>query len=102
MDGEKPTVDEMRLTICCMNTVLTFSMKSLMDLRKQQVEGKNTFRDAVYHCEERFKLQKACYASTPEHYLGSSHHPDSEECKKWRKLSKNLLHKVISQPGNPS
>jgi len=76
----------------------------LMRLFKLINEVKNDSKSVKMRAElvanNSFKSVKTAMNVTPKHWLGPSHDPSTEECQKWRKISKAILNHVTSAPDN--
>lgn len=96
-DGGRPEYDELRYALVAMCALHQFALKSLMDLASREREGK--YKPALFGLDwasrERFNQFKAALNMPPKQYVGESHDPDGEEAKKWRKISKGILAKVL-------
>lgn len=98
-DGGRPDYDDLRYALIAMCALHHFAFKSLIDLAQREHEGKykpNLF-GLDWASRERFNQLKAAMAVPPKQYVGESHDPDSEECKKWRSISKNVLKHALAR-----
>lgn len=98
-DGGRPEYDELRYALVAMCALHYFAFKSLLDLARREREGRYTptLFGLDWAARERFNQFKAALALPPKEYVGESHDPDGEESKKWRKLSKGLLDRVLEK-----
>lgn len=102
-DGQRPTEEECYWAMLCLAALYN---RSLMKLFKLSTAVKNDdpklkLRADLY-ATSAFDSNKSAMNVTPQHYLGPSHDPATEECQKWRKMSKGILRYVASQPHNAS
>lgn len=103
-DGGRPEYDDLRYALVAMCALHHFAFKNLNDLAQREREGKYkpTLFGLDYASRERFKQFKAALAMPPKEYVGVSHDPDSEECKRWRAMSKGILKKVLEKTRVPT
>lgn len=98
-DGAKPDYEDLRYAVIALDALRHFNWNSLHTLATREKAGK--YRADLFglqHAvEERFNQQKAAFAVPPKQYVGTSHDPDTEECQRWRKMSKNILKKVMEK-----
>lgn len=100
-DGGRPEYDELRYALVAMCALHHFAFSSLQKLAQRE-------RDCKYNqhlfgldwaSRERLKQFQAALAMPPRQYVGESHDPDGEEAKRWRKISKGILDKVLKKQG---
>ena len=103
-DGGRPEYDELRYALVAMCALHQFAFKSLMDLASRERDGKYkpTLFGLDWTAKERFNQFKAALNMPPKEYVGTSHDPDGEEAKKWRKISKGILNKVLANQQAPN
>lgn len=97
--GGRPDYDDLRYALVAMCALHHFAFKSLMDLAARERNGKYNPKlfGLDWASRERFNGLKSALAVPPKEYLGNSHDPDSEECKKWNRVCDAILEQVTNR-----
>lgn len=97
-DGGRPEYDDLRYAVVALSALHGFNMMALVKLASKEKEGK--YRKDLFGLDwesrESFRRFQAALKMPPKVYVGESHDPDSEECQRWRKISKGILNKLES------
>jgi hypothetical protein len=95
--GEIPTVDEMRFTICAMDSLSVFDNRGLLELVRAKIDKKSpTFiDDPEFQWSESHRRWQSALGNNPKDYLGENNNPDNPVVQESRKLSKKIMGKFI-------
>jgi len=86
-NGEKPTIDEARLTICVLDDLLSFETMHLM----HNVKSNSMWEEY----KEHFNRFKSAFNQSPTDYLDDEYHPDNQGMQKRHNAVAELLYKIM-------
>jgi hypothetical protein len=104
-DGMKPDYEDLRYALLAMSGLRTFDSMALMRLAERERNGKYKpdLFGLQWQWEESHKRGHTAFNMPPKQWVGPSHDPDTEECQRFRKMSKGILKKVMERKiQNPS
>lgn len=90
--------EELRYTVLCLDMMMQFDFRALMNLYKAEKENKkrNLVFSAVWQFEERFNRLKRVMGQIPKKYVGENNDPSNPEYQKRRELSKKIVDKAFA------
>ena len=97
--GGRPDYDDLRYAFIAMKALRHFDANAIRELREREEKGR--YRPELFglkwQAEESFRRFKAALGVPPKHYVGPSHDPDTEECQKWRRISRGIFNDVMAK-----
>ena len=94
-DGGKPTIDEARLAICAMDSLMVFDSMFYARRARREMEGKKPDLFSAEHAyTERFNRVRRALKRTPIEWLGTHHNPDNPDVQKRRKNLEQFIKKI--------
>lgn len=95
-DGFKPDYEDLRYALLAVCALYHFDSNAIRKLYQREQEGK--YRPELFGLEweakESHRRLQTAFRLPPKQYVGKSHDPDTEECQKWRRISKGILKKI--------
>ena len=95
-NGGKPDYDDLRYAVVALGALRGFDQRALIKLAEGKREAKKPLLtyDAEHQANESLNRAKWAFSKPPKEYVGPEHDPDTEECQRFRRLSKAILAKV--------
>ena len=91
--GNIPDVDEARMAICVMDSLMVFDGLGLSRAASRELAGKTPVFTAEWQYTERFNRVKNAMLKTPIEWLGDTNNPDNPEVQKRREISNKIVQK---------
>lgn len=97
--NEDLTEEELRMAVLCLDSLMEFDFRSMMNLYKAEKDNKKPFMvySAVWQFNERFERLKRVMNQIPKTWVGENNMPDNHEYQKRRAISKKIVEKVLSK-----
>ena len=91
--GDIPDVDDARMAICVMDSLMVFDGFSLSRAASRELAGKTPVFTAEWQYTERFNRVKRAMLKTPIDWLGDANDPDNPGVQKRREISNKIVQK---------
>ena len=87
--GKIPHIDDARLAVCVLDSLLTFeTMRLMRNAKKSDSDWKDY--------EEHFNRCKVAFSKSPIEYIGNEFNPDNNDVQDRRKISHKIMKKILT------
>lgn len=87
-----PTYEECYWAMLALNALNGLNTKRLLELGIDAERDRPSLKLSIANkVKHSFDSTKIAFGVTPQHWLGPSHDPRTEECQRFRRMSKGIL-----------